>query len=105
MRYADHDCRVKALRLHFILNAQMETCVNKCKDRKQTSPGSIPVIPKIPATHPETIPMKERILSIFLRLKLRALGSKTSFVDDDASASAPGAAPPSRLAIGSIILT
>jgi hypothetical protein len=36
MRYADHDCRVKALRLHFILNAQMETCVNKCKDRKQT---------------------------------------------------------------------
>lgn len=70
-------------------------------DNGLPSPCS-PVNPKIPATQPDAIPMKERILSIRLRLNMSALGSKTSFVD--VVEAAPGVLPPSRSAIGSIMV-
>mmetsp|Transcript_22688 Transcript_22688/g.35592 ORF Transcript_22688/g.35592 Transcript_22688/m.35592 type:complete len:122 (-) Transcript_22688:51-416(-) len=101
------DSCVYAFKLKFILKARMDRLTDMCKIRKHTKPLR-PVRPKTPATHPATIPINERILSILRKLDRKASMLNTSLLlssDDGPIMLFMSVGPPeARSAIGSIMV-
>mmetsp|Transcript_22220 Transcript_22220/g.46465 ORF Transcript_22220/g.46465 Transcript_22220/m.46465 type:complete len:81 (+) Transcript_22220:578-820(+) len=69
VKNANMDSREYDDRSNFILKVRRERETVMWSIRKHAKPAN-PVKPQIPATHPETIPMNDRILSI-LRILAR----------------------------------
>lgn len=105
VRYTNHDCRVVPYKSRFIWKSQMPRQVIRWSVAKHNNPGSNPVIPQIPATTPDVMPMTDRILSSRCRLTVMIRGSTTASLEVLGASALPcdGCGPP-KLAMGSDII-